>query len=323
MKLVNAKTIAMAASMTLFSAGAWSAGEDFPSKNIDVIVGYSAGGGTDVMARTVGTYLEKHLDGAKIVIKNVPGAGGLIGFTKTAQSDADGYTLGTFNLPGVMARTYDRKTEYDVNSFTYLANFVNDPNVIVVSKTSELKSLDDLIQMAKATPEGLTVAMSTLGGDDQFTMINLSEKADINFTYVPFKGTAPARTALMGGHVDLAAMNLSEAIGFEDEISVLAIAAPERSPLAPNIPTIKEQGFDVFMGSMRGIVGPANMPEDVKEKLISALSKTYADPEFKKALMEQGSPLEFLAGDEFKSMAKTQDDFAKYVWEKSPWSATN
>nr|WP_067293987.1 tripartite tricarboxylate transporter substrate binding protein [Marinobacterium profundum] len=323
MGLKRFKTLAMATSIAFFSGAVWAADDSYPEKDINIIVGYSAGGGTDVMARTLGSYMEKYLGGAKFVVKNVPGAGGLIGFTQTSKSDPDGYTIGTFNLPGVMARTHDRKTEYSADSFTYLANVVNDPNVIVVNKTSDLKSLGDLVNKAKETPEGLTVAMSTLGGDDQFTMINLSNKADINFTYIPFKGTAPARTALMGGHVDVAAMNLSEAIGFEDEIRVLAVTSAKRSPLAPDFPTAKEQGYDFTMGSMRGVVGPANLPEDVKAKLIEAMEKTYQDPEFQKAMAEQGAPLEFVAGEAFEKLVMEQDEFAKGVWETTPWSEQN
>ncbi len=125
-------------------------GRTIPSKPIEVIVGYSAGGGTDVMARTVAPFIEKYLgDGASVVVKNMPGASGQIGITAVATAEPDGYTLGTFNLPGMMARTIDRKADYDADSFTYLANVVNDPNVIVTSKQSGLDTLDKLIAAAK------------------------------------------------------------------------------------------------------------------------------------------------------------------------------
>lgn len=318
------KSFGIAVSIAVLPISAWSADNDYPSDDIDFIVGYSAGGGTDVMARTIGTYLEMYLgEESSVVVKNVPGAGGLIGFTQTAKAEPDGYTIGTFNLPGVMARTHDRKTHYDVDSFTYLANIVNDPNVIVVNKSSEINSLNDLVNKAKDSQNSFTVALSTLGGDDQFSMIYLSKKEGISFSYIPFKGTAPARTALMGGHVDVAAMNLSEVIGFEDEIKVLAVTSEERSTLAPNIPTAKEQGYDFVMGSMRGIVGPANLPEDIKTKLIEALTKTYENPEFKNAMEDQGAPLHFVAGEEFEKTAKEQNEFAQSIWEETPWIESN
>ncbi|MHA6964524.1 tripartite tricarboxylate transporter substrate binding protein [Zobellella denitrificans] len=313
------KSFGIAVSIAVLPISALAADNDYPRKKINFIVGYEAGGGTDIMARTIGTYMEMYLEGAKVIVKNVPGAGGLIGFTQTANAKPDGYTIGTFNLPGVMARTHDRKTHYDINSFSYLANIVNDPNVIVVSKSSEINSLNDLVNKAKNTASALTVALSTLGGDDQFTMVYLSKKEGFDFSYIPFKGTAPARTALMGGHVDVAAMNLSEVIGFEDEIKVLAVTAEQRSSLAPYIPTAKEQGYDFVMGSMRGIVGPANLPEEIQEKLIDALTKTYENPEFKKSMEDQGAPLHFVAGEKFKEIAKEQNELAKEIWEESPW----
>ena len=130
---------------------ATAAQAEYPEKPIEVIVGYSAGGGTDVMARTVAQFLEKELgDGASVVVKNMPGAGGQIGFTEVAKAAPDGYTLGTFNLPAALALTKDRDADYKVNSFTYLANFVEDPNTVVVAASSEFQSLGELLDAAKA-----------------------------------------------------------------------------------------------------------------------------------------------------------------------------
>jgi len=129
------KTTAIATAVVLTAGTAMAA--DYPNKPIEVIVGFAAGGGTDVMARTVAPFIEKYLgNGASVVIKNVPGASGQIGVTEAAHATPDGYTLGTFNLPGMMARTIDRKSDYDVDSFTYLANVVNDPNVSHATATA-------------------------------------------------------------------------------------------------------------------------------------------------------------------------------------------
>jgi tripartite-type tricarboxylate transporter receptor subunit TctC len=122
-KTLTCAALAAAASLTV------PAYAEYPEKPIEIVVGYAAGGGTDVMARTVGKFLEAALGGsAAVVIKNEPGAGGQIGFTKVATAKPDGYTLGTFNLPAALALTYDRKADYTASSFTYLANFVEDPN---------------------------------------------------------------------------------------------------------------------------------------------------------------------------------------------------
>jgi len=128
-----------ALALSLFATAALA---DYPEKPIEVIVGYSAGGGTDVMARTVAKFLEQELgEGASVVIKNMPGAGGQIGFTEVAKATPDGYTLGTFNLPAALALTHDRQADYDVNSYTYLANFGEDPNTITVAAASPFQTL--------------------------------------------------------------------------------------------------------------------------------------------------------------------------------------
>lgn len=303
----------------IISAGAALA--EYPEEPITVIVGFDAGGGTDVMARTAAPFIEKYLgEGASLVVKNVPGASGQIGITETAASDPDGYTLGTFNLPGMMARTIDRESAYDVDSFTYLANVVNDPNVIVTSKQSGLDTLDKLIAEAKTNPGAVTVGMSSLGGDDHFMLIKLQNATETEFTIVPFSGSAPARTALMGGHVAMGILNISEVAEFQAELNVLGVAQPERSPFAPDLPTFKEQGLDISNGSLRGFVAPAGLPDDVETKLLDAFGKLETDEEFIAAMAATANPVEVVTGDEFKSLTKDLYDLAKGVWEKTPWN---
>lgn len=312
------KTTALSGAIIL-TAGAALA--EYPEKPIEVIVGYDAGGGTDVMARTVAPFLEKYLgDGTSVVIKNVPGASGQIGVTEAATADPDGYTLGTFNLPGMMARTIDREAGYDRDSFTYLANVVNDPNVIVTSKDSGLDTLDKLIAAAKADPGAITVAMSSLGGDDHFALIKLGNLTETEYTIVPFKGSAPARTALMGGHVAMGILNISEVAEFQNELNVLGVATEERSPFAPDLPTFKEQGLDLTNGSMRGFIAPAGLPDDVTAKLLEAFVQLEGDADFVAAMQATANPVDILTGDDFKALTSELYDLANGVWQSDPWN---
>ena len=312
------KKTAIAGAMIL-SAGAALA--EYPEKPIEVIVGYSAGGGTDVMARTAAPFIEKYLgNGASIVVKNMPGASGQIGVTEAANADPDGYTLGTFNLPGMMARTIDREADYDRDSFTYLANVVNDPNVIVTSKNSGLDTLDKLLEEAKANPGAITVGMSSLGGDDHFALIKLQNATETEFTIVPFKGSAPARTALLGGHVAMGILNISEVAEFQDQLNVLGVATTERSPFAPDLPTFHEQGLDLVNGSMRGFIAPAGLPEDVQAKLIDAFSQLPDDQEFLDAMAATANPVKVVTGEAFKQLTSDLYDLANGVWQTNPWN---
>ncbi len=317
LKLIKSATIA--GTMALVAGAAFA--QDYPSKPIEVIVGYSAGGGTDVMARTAAPFIEKYLgDGSSLVVKNMPGASGQIGVTEAATADADGYTLGTFNLPGMMARTIDREAAYDRDSFTYLANVVNDPNVIVTTKGGGLDSIDKLVEEAKANPGAVTVGMSSLGGDDHFMLIKLQELTGAEFTIVPFKGSAPARTALMGGHVAMGILNISEVAEFQEELNVLGVATEERSDFAPDLATFKEQGYDLINGSMRGFIAPAGLPEDVRAKLLDAFAQLETDEEFLAAMKATANPVEVVTGDDFKTLTSDLYDLAKSVWETTPWS---
>ena len=312
------KTTALTGGLIL-AAGAALA--EYPEKPIEVVVGYSAGGGTDVMARTVAPFLERELgEGASIVVKNMPGASGQIGVTEAANADPDGYTLGTFNLPGMMARTIDREADYDRDSFTYLANVVNDPNVIVTAKGSGLDTIDKLVAEARENPLAVTVGMSSLGGDDHFALIKLQDLTDTEFTIVPFKGSAPARTALMGGHVAMGILNISEVAEFQGELNVLGVATEERSDFAPDVPTFREQGIELVNGSMRGFIAPAGLPEDVRAELIDAFTALSENQEFLDAMAATANPVEIVTGAEFQQLTSDLYDLANETWQATPWN---
>ena len=291
---------------------------EYPEKPVEVIVGYSAGGGTDVMARTVAQFLEKELNGS-VVVKNMPGAGGQIGFTEVAKAAPDGYTLGTFNLPAALALTHDRDADYDVNSYTYLANFVEDPNTITVAASSPFQTLGELLDAAKADPGAITLGLSSLGGNDHFGANMIAAASGAEFTLVPFKGASNARTAIMGGHVSGGTMTLGQTTNFTDELRVLAVLAGERSPFRPDVPTAKELGFDVQMSSLRGIVAPAGMDKAMADQLRAALTAVNENPEFQAMMAEQGNPIAFMVGDDFAATAAKQDGIAAEIWANTPW----
>ena len=291
---------------------------EYPEKPVEVIVGYSAGGGTDVMARTVAQFLEKELNGS-VVVKNMPGAGGQIGFTEVAKAAPDGYTLGTFNLPAALALTHDRDADYDVNSYTYLANFVEDPNTITVAASSPFQTLGELLDAAKADPGAITLGLSSLGGNDHFGANMIAAASGAEFTLVPFKGASNARTAIMGGHVSGGTMTLGQTTNFPDELRVLAVLAGERSPFRPDVPTAKELGFDVQMSSLRGIVAPAGMDEAMADQLRAALTAVNENPEFQAMMAEQGNPIAFMVGDDFAATAAKQNGVAAQIWADTPW----
>lgn len=293
---------------------------NYPDKPITMIVGFSAGGGTDVMARNVAPFLEKYLgDDATIVVKNVPGASGQIGITEVAHADPDGYTIGTYNLPGMMARTLDRDANYDADSFTFLANIVNDPNVIVTSKKGNIDSLDKFLETVKEASRPMPIGMSSLGGDDHLGLIKFESLTDTNFNIIPFKGSSAARTAVLGGHVKAAVLNISEVTEFKDELNVIGLSQHERSEFDPSIATFKEQGVNFINGAMRGFVAPAGLSQDVKAKLLDAFAQLAKDPEFLAKMKSTANPVSVSLGDDFKVLNAETLQLAQDVWEKTPW----
>jgi len=308
----------LAAAMLMTAATAFA---EYPEKPITVIVGYSAGGGTDVMARNVAPFLEKYLgDGASVVVKNMPGASGQIGITAVASADPDGYTLGTYNLPGMMARTLDRKANYSADSFTFLANIVNDPNVIVTSKKTEIDTLEKLIAQAKKDPGAITVGMSGVGGDDHLALTKFQAATGTEFMMVPFKGSAPARTAILGGHVAAGILNVSEVAKFAEELNVLGLAQKERSEFAPDVPTMAEQGVDLINGSMRGFVAPKGLPSDVEAKLMKAFEQASKDPELLAKMRATANPVSVALAEDFEKLNGELYALAKHIWETTPWN---
>ncbi|WP_212654819.1 tripartite tricarboxylate transporter substrate binding protein [Marinomonas sp. CT5] len=320
MKKMKPTSVISALVLATSLSASLSFASEYPDKTIDVVVGYSAGGGTDVMARTIATHLEDYLGkDAAVVVKNHPGAGGQIGFTKVATADADGYTLGTMNLPAALALTYDRKADYNAESFTWLANFVSDPNTLVVSKKSGITSVEQLIQVAQDKHGAMTVGLAALGGNDHFSAIQFAKAANIKLTHIPFKGAAMARTSILGGHVNMGTMAFSQTVGFDDELRVLAVLSDKRLPQAPNIPTGKEVGYNVVMGSYRGLVAPAGLPDATLKKLRASLDKLSTDPEFLADMKKRGTPVQYTSGVAYEALAEEQNAIAKKIWQETPW----
>ncbi|WP_428981173.1 tripartite tricarboxylate transporter substrate-binding protein [Marinomonas rhodophyticola] len=141
----------------------------------------------------------------------------------------------------------------------------------------------------------------------------------MKLTHVPFKGAAMARTSIMGEHVDMGTMAFSQTVGFDDELRVLAILSDKRLPQAPNVPTAKELGYNVVMGSYRGLVAPAGLPEATLKKLKVALDKLSEDPDFLEDMKNRGTPVQYNSGVAYEFLAQEQNEIAKKIWQETPW----
>tara|TARA_B100000378_G_scaffold254153_1_gene230491 strand:- start:99 stop:1055 length:957 start_codon:yes stop_codon:yes gene_type:complete len=314
------KTLAIASA--ILALGISAAHAEYPDRPINMIVSYSAGGGTDIAARTLAPFIEKYLgDDASIVVLNKPGAGGEIGFTELAQSKPDGYTIGFINTPNLLTIPIQRKARYSLESLTPIANVIDDPDAFSFLPSSNIKSLEELIAYAKEHPGEVTYGTTGLGSDDHLSALEFERKTGVKLKHIPFPGNADVRTAVLGGHVMMASMNISETIAdvHEGNLVVLGQMAAERWDGAPDVPTFREQGYDIIMGSMRGIGAPANLPDDIKAKLEAAVKAAVEDPEFQEKAKQQHLALSYLDSKDFLAELQSLNATFEELWKTEPW----
>ena len=308
------------AALAVLALGATPAMAEWPEKPINLIVAYSAGGGTDVTARTLQPFLEEAL-GADIVVVNRPGAGGEVGHTAIAEADPDGYTIGILNLPPMLTIPITRDAAFTLESFTPVAGLVRDPSAISVPASSPFQTLEELVAFAKQNPGALTVGTTGVGTDDHLAMRYLADAAGIELTHVPFAGAGPARTALMGGHVSAAGLNLGEASAAAREgmVRILAHFGEDVSEFAPDVPTVQDLGYDVRMQSERGVGVPAGVAPDIVARLATALEEVAANEEFRALNAQNSTEVAFRDTAAFQAHIDQLNVDYQTMWDEAPW----
>ncbi len=174
---------------------------------------------------------------------------------------------------------------------------------------------------AKERPGELTYATTGIGSDDHLAMLKFQRQTGTELQHVPFEGSAPARAALLGGHVDVGVINAGEAIPYAEEGNVVLLGqmGEERWEGAPDVPTFKEQGYDIVSGSARGIAAPAGAPQEYVEALAAAIEAAVMDPEFREKAKEQALPLQYLGPQEYQQMLEQTRQVAEQIWADTPW----
>ncbi|MFL6716898.1 MAG: tripartite tricarboxylate transporter substrate binding protein [Burkholderiaceae bacterium] len=303
--------------------GAAADASGYPNKPINLIVAYAAGGGSDMVVRLLTPFIEKELgNSARIVVSNKPGAGGAIGFSELARSAPDGYTIGLINTPNVLTIPIERKSTFTWRSFDLLGNIVDDPGNFSVHTDSPIKSLQELARQAKATPGKISVGTTGTGSDDHLAMLLFQKIANVQMIHVPYKGASEVRTAAQGQQIDVAAINIGEAQQFAragTPLRHLGVMSAARNPLAPDVPTFKEQGYDINLVSLRGLAAPKGLPPEIRSRLVSATEKAIANPEFQKKATQAFAPVRYLPPDHYAAELKESDEQFQKLWKEMPW----
>lgn len=278
----------------------------FPTKPIRLIVPFPAGGPTDIVARPFAQMLGERL-GQSIVVDNRGGAGGSIGAMAVTSAQADGYTLllGTVGTNAINPSLY-KKLGYDVHKdFTPLASLASAPVAVVVNVQSDIKSLADLI--AKAKSKGTTIDYGSAGNGTPGHLVAemFSRKAGIRLSHVPYKGSAPAITDLLGNQISLMFDPLQSVLPHvqSGKLRILAISSRQRSSVLPEVKTIEESGFTNFEATAWwGLFGPAGIPPDISKKITTEAEIVVQSPEFQKKLEGMGiQPMKLQLADFQKS----------------------
>jgi len=282
---------ALAALLTVCVSGAWA--QAYPTKPIRLVVPFPAGGTTDILAREVGQRLSMTL-GQPVVIDNRPGAAGNIGADLVAKSAPDGYTLlmGTVGTHAINASLYAKMPYDHVKDFAPVILVAGVPNVLEVNPALPVNSVADLIKLAKAKPGQINFASSGSGTSIHLSGELFKTMAGVDMTHVPYKGSAPAITDLIGGQVQVMFDNLPSSLQFikAGKLRAIAVTSAKRAPALPDVPTIAESGLPGFeASSWFGIVAPAGTPPAIIARINNDVDQWLQSSEAKEKLLAQGA----------------------------------
>jgi tripartite-type tricarboxylate transporter receptor subunit TctC len=263
---------------------------NWPSKPIKLIVPFSPGGPVDQIARVIAPGLGKEL-GQTVIVDSKPGAGGSLGLDAAVKSDPDGYTFG-FGVPGaITVLPHLQKLPYQVKDINYVSLVARVPQVVAVGPEVKAKTLQELIALAKQNPGKLNFASAGNATTPHLGSELLQQETGIKMVHVPYKGAAPAITALIGGEVQVFCGDLPAILPFQAKgVKILAVNGASRVEALPNVPTTAELGLpNVRVESNYGIVAPTGTPAAITQKVHDALVKVMNSPEVRKALASQGA----------------------------------
>lgn len=304
------------------AASAAALADAYPSRPITLIVGFPPGGGADAVARIISEKLGRELS-QSIVVDNRPGAGTTIASDLVARAPADGYTLllGSSNLYGSDQLLY-KSAKYDgVKSFTPIARWSNSPMLLAVKKDFPESSVKGLMDRARKNPGKLTYSSSGTGVVTHLAGAAFAQAAGIDMLHVPFKGGAPSIQAVGAGDVDMTFGTPPSVLPMVQggKLRLMAVTTADRSPLFPELPSMKEAGINDYDFSLWfGLYGPANLPPAVTKKLFEASNRVLADADVKARLEKQGNVAWPLASsEEFKAWAIGDGKKYKIITERS------
>ena len=298
MKITSQMLKSLAILLTLFSftipAQSQSAKSNtvWPKQAIRIVVTFTPGGAPDILARVLAESWQQSL-GVPVLVENRPGYGGNIGADLVAKSEPDGYTLliGTVGIHAINGALYEKMSFHPINDFTPISFLASTPNVLVVNKKLGVNNLYELIELAKAKPNELTFGSSGVGTSLHMSGELFKEMTGVQIRHIPYKGRAQSLPDLISGRISMLFDNLSSSLSLikGGEVQALAVTTLKRSPAAPEIPTMAEQGLPGFEAlSWFSLMAPANLPPALQKRLNALTRQTLNQADVKKRLLASG-----------------------------------
>ena len=298
----------LSALLLLLAAGPASAQDAYPSRTVKIVVPTSPGAVTDVLARAIGQAMSQSW-GQPVIIDNRPGGDETLGGEAVARSAPDGYTLLISSNGGITAAPHLHTMRYDTqNDLTPIFNFGQVTPVMVVPASSPVKSVADLIALAKSKPGDLNYGSFGNGSYSHVAMEDFKQRTGTQMMHLPYRGAAPAYTALLRGETAVMIANLSGATGHSEAgtVRIVAAAGPHRSKARPDLPTVAESGVPGFStGAWWGLFGPAGLPRPIVDKVRAELTRMLGTPEMQR----------IFAANTMEPMDMTSDQFAQFIRE--------
>jgi tripartite-type tricarboxylate transporter receptor subunit TctC len=288
---------------------------DYPVKSIEIVVPSSASGGTDALARLYADAAKKHLS-QPIVISNKPGAAGAIGMKSVMTAPPDGYKMAMV-VAALAILPNIGQAQWTVDDFKYVAKLNDDPSAITVKVDAPWKSIDEFLADAKKRPGEISVGNAGPGSIWHIATAALEDKANVKLKHIPFQGSSPAVTALLGGHIDAVSVSPAEVAAQVNagKLKILAIMSDKRIKGYESIPTLKERKIDLSIGTWRGLTLPKDTPNEIVDALRDATKKIIVEPSYIQGADRSGLGLAYLDGPDFKIFV---DSNYLYFKELSP-----
>lgn len=263
----------------LAAAGPAPAQSEFPTQPMTYIIPFDAGGESDISARFQQGVWEE-VTGQPVVIQYQPGAGGAQAWSQLNQIEGDGYTIMGINLPHTVLQPMEGSVGYETDDLTPVHYFHYTPDAIFVPSDSEFETLEELVTYAQENPGLVTFAGSGSNSSNNLAQAKFDDEAGIVTTYVPFSGTGPSITAVLGGQTTAGFNYATSGVNQGEGLRMLAVASEERLPAFPDVPTFTELGYDIVGGAYRGVAVPDSTPEELRQRISDIVQQINENPTF-------------------------------------------